>query len=157
MKLWEGQQTNYCHAAYHAARSELSAVCSVSFYDRRRVVNRRLPRWLSAQEIADLALEGLPTSRYRVTQRADKERWSFKDRPKKDGGRLYAVTSLPIDARADLIARHQATAASEQAQPRNPVGRPRGSDPSSPETRTSKGLLWAGLHNAHYRLPRSWS
>lgn len=90
-------------------------------------MNRRLPRWLSAQEIADLALEGLPTSRYRVTQRADKERWSFKDRPKKDGGRLYAVTSLPIDARADLIARHQATAASEQAQPRNPVGRPRGS------------------------------
>lgn len=90
-------------------------------------MNGRPPRFLSAPELVELQLEGLPTSRRGIDMRADKEGWAYRDRRGKGGGRLYAVTSLPVGARADLIERHRAERAAEQTSPKNTVGRPRGS------------------------------
>lgn len=77
--------------------------------------------WLSAQEIADLRLSGLPTTKRGVNIRATEECWPAKDRPGKGGGRVYNALKLPDAARADYMARQ----ADAQAAPR-PRGRPAG-------------------------------
>lgn len=79
-------------------------------------------QYLSAQEIADLRLAGLPTTPQSVTRRAKADGWLFVDRPGRGGGRLYAISGLPVEAAHDY--------ASRKLDEEEPVrrGRPRGSD-----------------------------
>ena len=61
--------------------------------------------WLTAQEIADLALDGFPTSRYGVQKLADREGWSDSDLARKRDGREggggfeYHIELLPLPQR----------------------------------------------------------
>lgn len=81
-----------------------------------------VPGYVSAVELADAALPGLPTSRRRVDARAAAENWAFIDRAGRGGGRLYRVADLPAAAQQALFDRRVAAITSA------PVGRPRGSD-----------------------------
>ncbi|MDQ1229292.1 Mu transposase C-terminal domain-containing protein [Sphingomonas sp. SORGH_AS_0879] len=78
--------------------------------------------YLSAQEIASLELEGLPTNRTAVANRASRGEWRWISRQGVGGGRLFAVADLPEAARRDYADR---TAAQPVAGQR---GRPKGSD-----------------------------
>lgn len=60
---------------------------------------------LTAQEIADLKLDGLPGTARGITMRAGNDSWSHIDKPRKQGGRHFAIASLPEAAQADLQAR----------------------------------------------------
>ncbi|UES58536.1 DDE-type integrase/transposase/recombinase [Roseibium aggregatum] len=61
--------------------------------------------WLTAQEIADLALDGFPTSRYGVQKLADREGWSDSNLARKRDGREggggfeYHIELLPLPQR----------------------------------------------------------
>jgi putative transposase len=79
--------------------------------------------WLTAREIADLRLAGLPTTERGIQKRADAEGWNSKPRAGLGGGKVYAVLGLPDAARDDFMAR-RADALPEA--PRS-VGRPKGS------------------------------
>lgn len=88
-------------------------------------MSARLPTatHLSAQEIADLRLTGLPTTKKGVQLRANSEDWAWQPRPGRGGiTRAYAVTGLPDDARADLLGRRGDAIDAEARS----VGRPRG-------------------------------
>lgn len=77
---------------------------------------------LSAQEIAALALDGLPETKRGVQLLAERAGWSSVPRVGRGGGRCYAVADFPERARRDYADRWA-------AQPvRAPVGRPKGSD-----------------------------
>lgn len=78
--------------------------------------------WLPAQQIADLRLAGLPTTKQGVNKRAAAEEWTFQDRPGKGGGRLYYVPGLPDAARNDYLARRREAVEAEDT----PRGRPKG-------------------------------
>jgi len=79
---------------------------------------------LSAAEIAELKLPGLPHSKKGILLRADAERWPSIERRGRGGGRLYSIAHLPEQAQAALQLR------TEKLVPANlrPVGRPQGSD-----------------------------
>lgn len=79
---------------------------------------------LSAQEIASLELDGLPTTKRGVQLLATRDGWAFETATGRGGTfRRYAVTALPTAARRDYADRWAAVAASQR-----PVGRPKGSD-----------------------------
>ena len=69
--------------------------------------------WLSAQEIADARLPGLPKNKRKVNELANRERWAFKvaadgsalarTRKGRGGGIEYHVDLLPTAARASLL------------------------------------------------------
>lgn len=85
----------------------------------------KLATHLSAQEIADLRLAGLPTTKKGVQLRANGEDWPWQPRPGRGGiTRAYDVMGLPNDARADLLGRRSDLIDSEA----RPVGRPKGID-----------------------------
>jgi transposase InsO family protein len=63
---------------------------------------------LTAQQIADLKLEGLPRSAFGIRDRALVEGWDYVERPRKLGGRQFSIAALPEAARADLLAREAA-------------------------------------------------
>ncbi|WP_066213328.1 DDE-type integrase/transposase/recombinase [Blastomonas sp. CCH5-A3] len=63
---------------------------------------------LTAQQIADLKLDGLPRSAYRIRERALAEGWEYLERPATLGGRHFSIAALPEAARADLLAREAA-------------------------------------------------
>lgn len=63
---------------------------------------------LTAQQIADLKLDGLPSSAYRIRERALAEGWDYLERPATLGGRHFSIAALPEAARADLLAREAA-------------------------------------------------
>lgn len=78
---------------------------------------------LSAQEIADLRLAGLPTTKTGVRVRAATEGWLFEARKVRGGEAcFYAVSGLPTAAREDLLQRRADMALSAM----RPVGRPKG-------------------------------
>ena len=56
---------------------------------------------LSAQEIAALALDGLPETKRGVQLLAERAGWSSVPRVGRGGGRCYAVADLPEGARRD--------------------------------------------------------
>ncbi|OHC96611.1 MAG: hypothetical protein A2792_19750 [Sphingomonadales bacterium RIFCSPHIGHO2_01_FULL_65_20] len=60
---------------------------------------------LTAQQIADLKLEGMPGTPKAVRTWAVNQGWDFFDKPDKFGGRHFAISSLPASAQADLKAR----------------------------------------------------
>lgn len=82
----------------------------------------KVPGYASAQELADAALPGLPTTKSAMIRRAKADGWDFIDRVGRGGGRLYRVADLPIEAQQALL--QQRINASSGA----PVGRPKGSD-----------------------------
>lgn len=69
--------------------------------------------WLSAQEIADARLPGLPKNKRKVNELASRERWAFKvaadgsalarTRKGRGGGIEYHVDLLPSAARAKIV------------------------------------------------------
>ena len=78
---------------------------------------------LSAQEIADLRLDGLPTTKTGVRVRASNEGWPFELRKVRGGEAcFYSVAGLPDAARADLFNRRADSALSAV----RPRGRPKG-------------------------------
>ncbi len=85
-------------------------------------MSRRVPRYLSAQAIADLQLAGLPATKRNVNARAAADGWKWAQRDGPGGGRLYAVSSLPADAQRDLVRRYERIANEN----RRPQGRPKG-------------------------------
>lgn len=97
-------------AAYQSAPA-MSPVCSLGDASLRQDETDRLPadfdrsKYLSAQEIADLRLKGLPTTKQGVNRAANAESWPFIDRPGRGGGRLYPITALPTEAAFDLARR----------------------------------------------------
>ncbi|WP_343526931.1 DDE-type integrase/transposase/recombinase [Sphingomonas sp.] len=78
--------------------------------------------YLSALEIASLELEGLPTNRTAVANRASRGEWRWITRQGQGGGRLFAVADLPEAARRDYADRTAAQPVGGQR------GRPKGSD-----------------------------
>jgi len=79
--------------------------------------------WLTAREIADLRLAGLPTSERGVQKRADAESWLWRPRAGVGGGKLYSAIGLPDAARDDFMARRADAITDARARP---VGRPKG-------------------------------
>lgn len=78
---------------------------------------------LCAQEIADLRLAGLPTTKTGVRVRAATEGWPFEVRKVRGGEAcFYDVKGLPDAARKDLLGRRADAALSAM----RPVGRPKG-------------------------------
>ena len=71
--------------------------------------------WFTAAEIADLALPGLPKSKRKVNERADKEDWKAaiskaglplaRMRKGRGGGLEFHVSLLPSSAQAELVAK----------------------------------------------------
>lgn len=66
--------------------------------------------WLTAQEIAELRLSGLPKTKRRVNALADRHDWSedperCRERAGRGGGLEYHVSLLPLPARIDLYRR----------------------------------------------------
>lgn len=80
---------------------------------------------LSAHEIAQLALEGLPETKRGVQLVADRLGWTWIPRTGPGGGRLFTVADLPEPALRDYIDRWTGM---PSARPRGKVGRPKGSD-----------------------------
>ena len=78
---------------------------------------------LSAQEIAALALDGLPETKRGVHLLAERAGWASVPRQGRGGGRVYAVADLPERARRDLADRVAAQPVDLRG-----VGRPKGSD-----------------------------
>ncbi|WJY18691.1 transposase [Alteriqipengyuania flavescens] len=86
-----------------------------------------VPKFLSAKQIADMALEGLPTTKRGVNKVAQRDRWTSKKRCGPGGGRLYAVSSLPVEAQNDLLARAGEVKRKLAASSSRGRGRPKGS------------------------------
>ncbi|MAN10834.1 MAG: transposase [Sphingobium sp.] len=71
--------------------------------------------WFTAAELADMALPGLPGTKRKVNERADRENWALsvddngtpRARPRKGrgGGLEYHLSLLPDAAKADLVRR----------------------------------------------------
>lgn len=61
--------------------------------------------WLSASELADLGLPGLPATPQNITTRAKREAWESRKRQGRGGGLEYHYTSLPERARAAWLLR----------------------------------------------------
>ncbi len=94
-----------------------------------RPVEQVLPtppgHWMTASEIATARLPGLPSSEFRIRERAVRERWHGRPRPgtKGGGGYEYSVNSLPEKARAALNRRMERVRLAEIAKDPSPVQR----------------------------------
>lgn len=82
-------------------------------------------QYLSAPELAALALDGLPGSRRRIDALAARDGWAHVQRLGRGGGRLFAIADLPERARRDLEARRAAVMPCVE---RRRPGRPSGTD-----------------------------
>lgn len=101
-------------------------------------------QYLSAQEIAELRLKGLPTSKFGMNKRANAEDWPYIDRPGRGGGRLYAIRDLPADARHDYACR----IVGEQQESRS-RGRPAGTDFLSRNPHVASAIEVILAHHKH--------
>lgn len=79
------------------------------------------PTHLTAQQIADLKLDGLPRSAHRIRVWAAKHGWAFVQHPDCLGGRHFAVASLPAAAQVDLKARKPLKRRPEPARSSGPI------------------------------------
>lgn len=64
-----------------------------------------MEKWLTAQQLADLALNSLPHTKAGVIYRAKKDDWKNRKRLAKGGGVEYAFDSLPADVQAEIKAK----------------------------------------------------
>lgn len=81
-------------------------------------------RYKSAAELADLKLEGLPTTKRGINLLAQRDGWRFEERSGRGGGRVYLVADLPEAARECLT--RQIWDRIHSGAPRVPMGRPAG-------------------------------
>ncbi len=51
--------------------------------------------YYTAQELADLSLPGMPTTKRRINEKANRENWEFQKREGRGGGREYPLAALP--------------------------------------------------------------
>lgn len=56
----------------------------------------------SAQELVDLALKTLPTTKKAILTRAKKQNWQSRKRVGKGGGVEYALNSLPQEIQTEI-------------------------------------------------------
>lgn len=85
--------------------------------------------WLSAAEIAALALPGMPMTKRRVNALADRQGWNThlslaRPRAANGGGVEYALDILPAEARAAYVARHVAAIEVPASIARDPTAAP---------------------------------
>lgn len=66
-------------------------------------VERGANDWLTARELAELALPGLPGTERRIREKADREGWQSRKRAGRGGGLEYHVKGLPELARVALL------------------------------------------------------
>ena len=64
-----------------------------------------MKEWLTAQEIAELKLPGLPTAHKNILAKAKAEHWESRPREGRGGGREYHIRNLPPAARTELARR----------------------------------------------------
>lgn len=83
-----------------------------------------IPSYMGAQQLADLKLTGLPTTKYHVLKLAERQGWWSVERIGRGGGRLYAIADLPESALRDLTDRRMNWVI-DNARGR---GRPKGTD-----------------------------
>lgn len=61
----------------------------------------------SAQELAELKLQGLPHTKRRINSRAIKDNWEYQARKGNGGGKEYNIKSLPIDVQNEIVSKMQ--------------------------------------------------
>jgi len=86
--------------------------------------------YMTAQEIVDSGLSGLPKKVNGLTRMAKRENWPSQPREGRGGGREYAVHALPQVALSELAFRAVEIAAEKQKQddaPLDPYGAPKSS------------------------------
>jgi putative transposase len=64
--------------------------------------------WLTAAALAGAGLPGLPTSAFRLRERARRERWTARRAHRRGGGLEYAVAAMPPAVQLELARRAQA-------------------------------------------------
>ncbi|NYZ17027.1 transposase [Azospirillum sp. RWY-5-1] len=69
---------------------------------------------LSARQLAEMRLQGLPVSESGVIRQANRDGWPFRERQGRGGGRVYPVATLPEDVR-DALSRHHLRATTRPA------------------------------------------
>lgn len=65
-------------------------------------MNVQIKDFYSAQELTDLQLKSLPTSVYRIREKAKKENWQSRERAGKGGGLEYAFDGLPKEVQTEI-------------------------------------------------------
>jgi putative transposase len=65
--------------------------------------------WLTAAALAGAGLPGLPTSAFRLRERARRERWTARRAHRRGGGLEYAVAAMPPAVQLELARRAQAS------------------------------------------------
>ena len=61
-----------------------------------------MQEWFSVQELADLALPGLPNHKKSIRNKAKREGWRSRPRQGRGGGNEYYFSALPIEAQSYL-------------------------------------------------------
>ncbi len=61
--------------------------------------------FFSAVELAALKLPGLPKRREHISRLASRQGWQYRDREGKGGGREFALSALPAEARNEILRR----------------------------------------------------
>ena len=82
--------------------------------------------FFSATELAALKLPGLPDRREHVSRLASRMKWAHRERQGRGGGREFALSALPNDARVEILRRRLQNATSQQAA----IGKPHAPLPS---------------------------
>ncbi len=70
-----------------------------------------ISEWFTPQNLADLQLSSLPSSRFRINEKAKKENWKCRPRYGVGGGLEYHVSALPEAAQMELIEKQVGPAA----------------------------------------------
>lgn len=132
------------NAAYHNKSPES---CSPSVPARDSLPP--VPGHLSGPQIAALNLPGLPASRRRIDELAKREGWPYIVRAGRGGGRLYATSALPEQARAVLFDRLASTIKTTARR-----GRPAGLDwfANRPEVAAAVEQIWTERRLAAPRI-----
>lgn len=113
--------------------------------------------WLSAKQIADLKLPGLPTSKWRVTARAQADNWQpFRPRQDRGGGIEYHLTALPMEARLEFARRGAGSIPTVPGPVATPATAHRAEPREAPLTTAGKSRLDAklGVANAFLTFER---
>ena len=64
-----------------------------------------MKEWLSAQELAEMKLPTLPTTKICIIDKAKRENWQSRPRSGRGGGKEYNIASLPVRAKEELARR----------------------------------------------------
>lgn len=65
-----------------------------------------IKEWFTPNELEDLKLSDLPSSRMAIANKAKKEKWKSRPRQGRGGGKEYHISALPETARVELARRN---------------------------------------------------